>query len=204
MCGSSNAGDKAAKAQAASDNQKQAQIAAGQSAIDSAFGSPQREADINSFQGATKQLLTNALNKQQTDAQRSTKFALARNGQTGGSVDVDQNARLASDYNDGLMKVTQAASAAGQRVRAADEQTRQSLTSLVQTGLDSNSAATQALSGMKSNIAAGQADIDPTAIGNIFSGLGDFYANSTAQKAYTDANKQTGALYGNAGAYRSV
>jgi hypothetical protein len=202
MCGGKSS-NKALDAQTAADNQKQADITSGTAAVNAAFNNPQRTQDINSFTAATQGILKQALDKQSTEASRNTKFALARNGQTMGSVDVDQNAKLADDYNSGLLKVTQAAQAAGQRVKAADAQTQQQLTSLVQTGLDSQSAAQQALSGMRTNIATQQAAVDPTTLGTVFGDLGDFYSTSTANKAYNDANRQTQALYGNNSAYKS-
>lgn len=200
MCGGSNG---ALKAQQRADAQKQAEIAQGTQAVDSVFNDPQREKDIGAFEQATQGLLTNQLNKDQTTANLQNKFALARNGQVGGSVQVDQNKKLADDYNTGILKITQASKQAGARVRAADQSTQQNLLGLVQSGLDSGSAATQALTGMKSSLDAEKAAIDPTTVGNLFGDLGDFYQTSQQTKAYNDANKATGALYGNPTAYRS-
>lgn len=201
MCGGGS--DKALKAQQQADAAKQAQIAAGTRAVDAAFNTPQREADINAFQNATQGLLRQSLDKQQVQANLQNKFALARNGQIGGSVAVDRNKMLADDYNNGILKITQASKQAGARVRAADQSTQQNLLGLVQSGLDSGSAATQALTGMKSSLAAEKAAIDPSLVGDVFGGLGDFYTTSQQTKAYNDANKATGALYGNPAAYRT-
>lgn len=203
MCGGGGS-DKAIKAQQQADAEKQAQIAAGTAAVNSVFDNPNREADIQSFVGATKGLLRQNLDDQQKDALRSTRFALARNGQFGGSVDVDQNAKLAQNYNQGLLKVTQAANAAGERVRQADESSRQNLLGLVQSGLDQNSAAIQAGNLTRSNIGAETAAIDPSTVSNVFGDLADYYTNSTTQKAYNDANRTTGALYGNTSAYKAI
>ncbi len=203
MCGGSGS-NKAVKAQQEADAQKQQQIAQGTAAVNQVFDNPQRQADIGSFVGATKQLLRQNLDDQQTDARRNLKFALARNGQFGGQVDVDQNANLAESYNKGLLKVTQAANAAGERVRQSDEQSRQQLLGLVQSGLDQNSAAIQAGNLTRNNIGAESAAIDPNTISNVFGNLADYYTNSTTQKAYNDANRTTGALYGNTSAYRSI
>lgn len=201
MCGGGS--NKALQAQQQADAAKQAQIAAGTSAVDAAFNNPQREADINQFQQATQGLLRQSLDKQQVQANLQNKFALARNGQVGGSVAVDRNKLLADDYNNGILKITQASKQAGARVRAADQSTQQNLLGLVQSGLDSGSAATQALTGMKSSLAAEQASIDPSAVGDVFGGLGDFYTASQQTKAYNDANKATGALYDNPSMYRT-
>lgn len=201
MCGGGS--DKALRAQQAADAQKQAEIAQGTRAVDQTFNNPQREADIGAFERATQGLYRQELDKKQGDALRQNKFALARNGQLGGSVQVDRNKLLADDYNSGILKITQAAKQAGARVRQADATTQQNLLGLVQTGLDSGSAATQALTAMKSNIGAEKAAIDPTAVGDVFGGLADFYTTSQQTKAYNDANKATGALYGNPTAYRS-
>lgn len=202
MCGGGS--NKVAKQQQEADDQKQAQIAAGTQAVNSVFDAPSRQADINSFTGATKQLLRQNLDDQQVDAQRNTKFALARNGQFGGQVDVDQNANLAKTYNQGLLKVTQAANAAGERVKQSDENSRQNLLGLVQSGLDQNSAAIQAGNLRASNIATETAAIDPNTVSGAFGNLADYYTNSTTQKAYNDANRATGALYGNSAAYRGI
>lgn len=195
---------KAVQAQQQADANKAAQIKSSTAAIANAFNNPTRNADINNMQSATKQLYQTSLDKQYGDAGRNLKFALARNGQTGGSTSVDQNANLNTDYDNGILKITQAANAAGARVRAADSNTEQGLISLAQSGLDSGTAATQALTGMQQNIAGERAAADPTAVGNLFGSLSDFYTNSASQKAYNDANKQTGALYGNPAAYRGI
>jgi hypothetical protein len=202
MCGGGS--NKAVKQQQEADAQKQAQIAQGTNAVNAVFDNPQRSTDIAGFTNATKQLLRQNLDDQQVDAQRNTKFALARNGQFGGQVDVDQNANLAKTYNQGLLKVTQAANAAGERVKQSDENSRQSLLGLVQSGLDQNSAAIQAGNLTKSNIASETAAIDPNTVSNAFGDLADYYTNSTTQKAYNDANRTTGALYGNSAAYRGI
>lgn len=202
MCGGGS--DKALKAQQQADAQKQAEIRAGTQAVDNVFNDPQRGKDISAFERATQGLLQKDLDKQRTEAGLQTKFALARNGQVGGSVAVDQNKKLADDYNSGILKITQAARQAGARVRASDAATQQNLIGLVQSGLDSGSAATKALTGLKSSLSAEQASIAPDAIGNIFGNLGDYYTTSQQTKAYNDANKQTGALYGNPSAYKSA
>lgn len=201
LCG--GGGNSALQAQQQADAAKQAQIAAGTQAVDAAFANPQREADINAFQQATQGLLRQSLDKQQVQANLQNKFALARNGQIGGSVAVDRNKLLADDYNNGILKITQASRQAGARVRAADQATQQNLLGLVQSGLDSGSAATQALTGMKSSLDAEKAAIDPSVVGDVFGGLGDFYSTSQQTKAYNDANKATGALYGSPTLYRT-
>lgn len=201
MCGGGS--NSALRAQQQADASKQSAIARGTQAVDAAFNNPQREADINAFEKATGGLLRQNLDKQQVEANLQNKFALARNGQTGGQVAVDRNKLLADDYNTGILKITQAAKQAGARVRSADQTTQQNLQGLVQSGLDSGSASMQALTAMKSNIGAEQAAIDPTAVGDVFGGLADFYNTSQQTKAYNDANRATGALYGNPTAYRS-
>ena len=84
MCG--GGGNSALQAQQQADAAKQAQITAGTQAVDAAFNTPQREQDINAFQNATQGLLRQSLDKQQVQANLQNKFALARNGQIGGSV----------------------------------------------------------------------------------------------------------------------
>lgn len=71
---------------------------------------------------------------------RNLNFALARNGLSGGSVEVDQRADVDRNYQKSLRDVEGRAITAGNAARSEDEATRLRLLNSVNAGLDSGSA----------------------------------------------------------------
>ena len=92
------------------------------------------------------------LNDSRDQAERSLRFQLARQGQFGGSLDVDQNSELAKGYNNGLMDARNLSDAARNDAMARDDQTRIDLINRVNAGMDEGSALASASSQMQSNI----------------------------------------------------
>ena len=85
-------------------------------------------------------------------AERSLRFQLARQGQFGGSLDIDQNSELSKGYNNGLLDVRNMADAARHDAMARDDQTRIDLINRINAGMDEGSAIASANSQMQSNI----------------------------------------------------
>jgi hypothetical protein len=176
----SSGGNAQAQAQAA-ENARQVQIAQAQRRIEETFGAPQREADIADFLNATRSYYREDANRQQGDAGRNLQFALARTGMTGGQYDVDTNRRLAETYQRGLLEADRRAQSAAASLRSADQQAKQNLLAMAQSGLDMTTATQNASQAMRNNLAGATADAREGSIGNLFSSFGDIYSQSVKQ-----------------------
>ncbi|MBK5570094.1 hypothetical protein [Ensifer sp. SSB1] len=115
------------------------------------------------------------VDRQYTEAERSNRFALARNGLLGGSADVDSNADLQRRTNEGIMQATALGDQAASDLRTADERTRQGLISLAQSGIDTGTAQQTALAGLNANSQAAEGARGGATIGNLFSDLSQAY-----------------------------
>lgn len=201
MGGGSNSAAKEANRQEA---ERQATIRNTQSAVNSVFDSPQRQADIADFVGATRQFYQQDLNRQKADADRNLTFALAKSGLIGGSTQVDQQRVLGDDYSRGLLASEQKAQGAGASLEAADQDARARLISLATSGLDATTAASQAAASMRSNLQAGRSAAELGSLGDSFGQINDFVTRSRdAQKyrqGYLDSapGGKRAALYGGA------
>lgn len=177
--GSSNAQTVAAQ----NDAWRQSQIANSVDAINSAYNNPKREAQIQDFLGASRQYYTNDLDRQKAIADRSTKFALARSGLTGGSAAVDANRTLGENYQQGVLQADRLAQGAAADLRSADEQSRLNLIAAAQQGADMTTSASRAASTLQSNLASGNAGVKADALGDVFSGLSNIWTTSQQNAA---------------------
>lgn len=196
--------DKASKEAQRAEAQRQAEVARAVSAVNRAYGSPQRAADIADYQAATQELLGQDLARQNAEAQRQTKFALARSGVTGGSFDVDTNRKLAETYQRGVLDVSRKAQGAAAALQAQDQQAKQNLIALAQSGMDATTAAQQASEGIRVNLANARAQDQQQALGDMFKDFGKVWTNSQEQKGKQEAQRYGGgydALYGRIGGY---
>ncbi len=164
------------------ERERQAAIQATQRRVDQIFSAPQRERDITDFGSAMRQYFRTDADRQQADAARNTRFALARTGQTGGQFDVDTNARLAETYQRGLLEADRRAQGAVANLRAADADARQRLFSLAQSGLDATTASNQAAQALRQNLEMGRVDATERALGDLFGRFGDIYTQSVKRK----------------------
>jgi hypothetical protein len=187
MGGGSNRAQREAEAQ---ERQRQEAIRSGTERVRSTFASPERQAQIGEFVNATRSLLTGELNKQQGQAVRGNKFALARSGQLGGSLQVDRSRQLGETYGRGLLEAERRAQSAGADLRGADEDAQARLIGLVQGGLDATTAAQQAAQSMRSNLAAGSATRSVNDLGNVFGSFGDYFQQSRDAAARRRADQQ--------------
>lgn len=188
--GSSN--KSAEKAQKQADAQEAARRLAvqnAQRAITSIYSDPKRETDIRDVENATREYLQGDLNRQNTINARDLKFALARNGQTMGSVDVDQNRTLAEKFLRGAVEVQRRANAAGNSLRQADQSSKINLFSMAQQGLDATTAAQQAGEAMRANILTAKTDALESGLGDVFSDLGSIYKSSRERAGAQRAEK---------------
>lgn len=172
--------------------ERQENIRRGSAEVERIYGSPERQQQYEDFYGATRDLGMADLNKQKTVADRQAKFGLARGGLTGGSRAVDLGSQLGREYTDGLLTVDQRALAAKADLMGADQQSKNNLLALVQSGLDLTTAQQNAASGAAANLQAGEATRLAGGLGEIFGTAGDFYKKSEEERIRRQAEQNYG------------
>lgn len=192
---SGSGGDKAQRAAQASEAQRMAAISNTQGQINRVFDDPKREADISDYVGALREYWGNDLGRQKDDTDRSLRFALARNGQIGGSTQVDQQARFADDYAKAVLQVEQKAQGQGAALRSADQDARARLISLSTSGLDATTAAAQSAQAMRANLESSQGSSMMASLQPMFSAYQTYADKSAERKWRNEADKKTVGLY---------
>lgn len=190
--------ESAADIAARQEMERQAKITQGISAVNSAFDSPARAAQIADLVNANKQLYTDEANRQQGNNARELKFANARTGNTGSRVAIDRGADLGEAYNKALVQGTRLAEGKGAALSQADDAARANLIALVTSGLDATTASQRAASSLQSGLDASRASANEDEIGNVFGGLADIYKNSKTRADELRAQRQLGQLYNTA------
>ena len=135
------------------------------------------------------------LDEQRDDAQRSLRFELFAKGLNGGSVDVDENARLGRAYSQGLLDLGAKADAAKADMRSADEQTRLGLLQSIDAGMDQGSALSSALSQLSVNNERAAATAAGTSLGDLFADGAALYNTSQARRGKSDAALAMASLF---------
>lgn len=160
--------------------------------INDAFDSNSRQQQYTDYGNTLKNYYNQDLTRQHDIAARTLKFALARGGNTGGSLAVDKGRMLGDEYAAGVLNSTRAARQGMDSLRGQDEASRSQLLGMTQSGL--SSGAGPALSSALITNRAAQANLLPQGLGDVFSGIGD-YANKeqTRNDQMSAYNK---ALYG--------
>lgn len=115
------------------------------------------------------------VDRQAAEAERLNRFGLARTGLLGGSVNVDSVADLDRRTNEGLMRAGGIADQAAADLKTQDERTRSNLISLAQSGIDSGTAAQQALKGLEVNAANAASARAGSTVGQLFNDLSQAY-----------------------------
>ena len=157
-----------------------------------------REKLYDEQQQAVYDLNAKSVNDQYADAERTNRFALARNGLLGGSADVESNANLQEKTNEGLIQAQALGQQAASSLRTADEQSKQSLISMAQSGIDTGTAQQMATAQLNSNAQSALGQRGGATIGNLFDNLGQAYLNrqimNAANNGYNWYNNQYGNL----------
>lgn len=188
--GMGSGGNSAQREAEAQERQRQEAIRSGTERVRSTFSSADRQGQIADFVNATRGIMTNELNRQQQTATRGNRFALARSGQLGGSLQVDRSRQLGETYGRGLLDVERRAQGSGADLRGADEDAQARLIGLVQGGLDATTAAQQAAQSMRSNSAAGVATRNVNDLGDAFGGFANYFQTSRDSAARRRADQQ--------------
>lgn len=188
---SSSSTNKAAQA----EGLRQANIDRSVQQINQIYSSPKREADINDFLGASRSFYRQNLDRQKQSADRSLKFAMARNGMTGGSAAVDANRLLGENFQQGVLNADRLAQSAASDLRNADEQSRMNMISLAQSGADMTAGSNRAAQQLRSNLAGANAQLNADSLGDVFSGIGTIAKTSRDQADVRRANRDFYNLY---------
>lgn len=190
MCGGSS--NRATAQAEQNERERQAQIARSVGAINQAYNAPERQQQIDEYRAATEALLMQDLDREKGDADRNARFAMARLGLSGGSADVDTNQRLAETYQRSVLEAVRQAQGAAAQLQGQDQQSRQNLIALAQSGVDATTSAQQAAESLRVNLANARGQVLPNAANQAFAGFADLYRQSQDQRGRADA-KRTGA-----------
>jgi hypothetical protein len=131
------------------------------------------------------------VDRQAAEAERLNRFGLARTGLLGGSVNVDSVADLDRRTNEGLMRAGGIADQAAADLKTQDERTRSNLISLAQSGIDTGTAAQQALKGLEVNAANAASARAGSTVGQLFNDLSQAYLFNQQNQG-----RQTGQMSG--------
>lgn len=194
MCFSSGPDPSVAAEEA--ERRRQAEIAAAQRRVEGIFSSPQREAQIQDFINAQRGFLQSDLDREHRDNQLQTKFATARSGLAGGSVDIDRNQLLAETYLRGIAEAERRAQNAGADLRASDQQSKQTLFGQILSGADVSTAAQNAAQMMRINAQQAGQDSYVNAFDSLFGDFGDIYKSSREAAGERRASQEFGSLFG--------
>jgi hypothetical protein len=179
----------------AEERRRQARIDATSRQIESIYSSPAREGEIGDYISAVRQRLLGDLNEKKAETDRQNRFALARSGQMGGSLQVDRSKRLNTVYGKGVLGVEQTAQAAGQDVRGADQQSRLQLLGLAQSGIDTTTAAQS----LRNNLFSDRPTQYANTLGQMFGGFTNYFDTSRNLAEQRRAEQAFGQLYGKPG-----
>lgn len=183
MSGGSN---KAAKQAQANEDARKRQVAQSTAQINAIFDDPSRTQQYDQLAKDSTTYYTNQLDEQKAKNDRQLRFALARNGQTGGSVQTDLGAQAGRDYLKGVLEAQRRGLGVGASLRQQDEQSRGNLIAAAQGGLDATSAASQAASALRGNLEAGKSTATANAFGDAFGDFASIYQKSQDAKALRD------------------
>lgn len=197
--GGGGGSDGLARQQEQREQARLAEIQRGIAATNGVYDSPQRQAQINDFLEANRQMYFKELGTQKQDADRQLKFAVARNGQQGGKQSIDAAANLGEKYNKGVVDADRLAQRGANDLRMADEEARSNLIALINSGVDATTASNRATAGLQTSLAGARANMGPEALGQVFGSFGDLYKRSKERDEERRARTDLNSLYGTAG-----
>lgn len=191
--GSSNQAQQQA---AADEAKKNADIQASIAGINKIYDDPSRQGQYDQLAKDTTKYYTDDVNRQEAVAARKQKFALARQGLSGGSESAYQGKVLGQDYTKAILQATQKGQQAEASLKSQDEQTRENLVAMAESGLDAGTASQQATRSLQSNLLSSQSGATADSLGSLFGDVTSTYQASQDAKA-----ARQGALYGYSGLF---
>jgi len=193
-------GNKAADAANAANAQQQQQIQQSVQQINSAYSSPARQQQYDTYGQNLNNYYTGQVNDQQAINARNLKFAMARSGQTGGSVATDSNTQLGKDYSKALLQASQQAQAGKAALEQSDIQSKNQLIGLAQQGNFTGTIPQQIATANSASLDAAKNYGNANSLGNLFAGTGQIWQNEQTAAANRKAQQApVGSLYGNSG-----
>jgi len=190
----------AADAAAQADAQRQQQIQQSIGQINSAYSSPQRQAQYDQYGNNLQKYYNTQVNDQEGVNARNLKFAMARSGLTGGSAAVDSNTQLQKDYSRALLQASQQAQAGKAALQQSDTAAKNQQISLAEQGDYTGAIPSQIAQTQQANLGAAQNYGNANALGNLFSGTANIYSNEQTAAANRRAQQlPVGSLYGSPG-----
>jgi hypothetical protein len=190
-------GTGAADAAQAADTARQQNIQAAIGQITQAYSSPQRQQQYTDFGKNLQNYYTGQVNEQEGTNARNLKFAMARNGLTGGSASVDANTQLQKDYTKGLLEASRQAQAGEANLQQSDVNAKNQMISLAQQGNYTGAIPQQVSEAQLASLGSAQSNLNPSALGNLFSNEAGLYsANQTAAANRRAQVTPIGSLYG--------
>lgn len=193
MMGGSSNGSATKAAQEESWRQNNIDQAVNQ--INGIYNGAARNAEIDDFLAATRSFYSKELERQKGVADRSLRFAMARNGLTGGSASIDANRTLGENYQSGVLSADRLAQQAVADLRTADDTSRMNLISQASTGMGLTSGAQQAAQAMQANLQSGRGAMKADALGDVFGGLANIYTNSKNMADERRGSRAYGLIY---------
>lgn len=188
---SSRAADEANRVEA----ERRANIEAANKQVESIFGSPQREFDIQDFISATRDFLQGKLNRTQDRNARNLKFSLARAGQGGGSLQRDKGRDLAESFLRASVDSERRAQRGGAGLRSADQASKLGLFSQILGGLDIGTAAQNSAAALRQNVSLARNTATEGNFDDFFKQLGIFNTQSREAAGERQISRQFGTLY---------
>ncbi len=163
-------GNKASKAAAAAEAQKQDQIQRTTARVNAIFDSPTRQAGYRDFTSALRNLMQGNILKQQKTAQRKSKFSLASSGLIGGSAEQSARRLMGEETSEALLQADRKVAGALSDLQGQDEASRLQLINLAQTGVDTGTAAAQASAAIQNSIGKAKANLAADSVWDAFAG----------------------------------
>jgi hypothetical protein len=155
-------------------------------AADQWYSDPARENQRNDFMGALRSQLSDNTTRGFTDLARGTKFATARQGLTGGRVDVDRQNRNLEDLFRRRIADEAQVQDAGQQMRAQDLATRQQMLDAAYGAADIGQGATRNMVGQQAQNAQYLSTLLPQFVWNMGAGIAQGYSNRANQRAFLE------------------
>ena len=185
------------------EEERQRRIAEGTTRVNSIFGigndeaQQQRTALYDTTKNDTRQFYTGQLEEDRAKALRDMEFQKARIGIVGSSQANDLDTEYQKRYDRGLLDVANRADSAATQFRTADEQSRLGLIAKIVSGLDTGTAAQNAISTLQTNQNAAKEAYQSQRMSNVFADLLGAY-NQNQYNQGTTAGKTSGTnAYGN-------
>lgn len=174
----SSPSNKAAKEAQANTEAQQRMAQDAQNKINALFDNPARTAEYQQLGKDTTAYYMGDLNQQKTKNDLQMKFAQARGGLIGSSVQTDQAQTAGQDYLKGVIQAQRLGNSAAAGLQSQDETSRANLIAQAQGGLNATSAATNAASAMRANLAGAQSANQANALGDTFGDFASIYQRS--------------------------